>query len=92
MFRSRALAKDFAFLEDKIEAKLSGWRSKCLSWARRRTLINSVVLSTPIYSMYSFSIPNNVCNRMDAFTRRFWWNSNKNEGRFLAWKDWDSLC
>ena len=28
MFRSRAPAKDFAFLEDKIEAKLSGWRSK----------------------------------------------------------------
>lgn len=41
-------------------------------------------LSTPIYSMSSFSIPNNVCNRMDAFTRRFWWNSNKNEGKFLA--------
>ena len=39
MFMSRAPSKDFAFLEDKIEAKLSSWRSKCLSWAGRRTLI-----------------------------------------------------
>ena len=92
MFMSRAPSKDFAFLEDKIEAKLLGWRSKCLSWAGRRTLINSVALSTPIYSMSSFFIPNKVCNRMDALTRRFWWNPNKREGRFLAWKDWDNLC
>ena len=71
MFMSRAPSKDFAFLEDKIEAKLSGWRSKCLSWVGRRTLINSVALSTPIYSMSSFFIPNKVCNKMDALTRRF---------------------
>ena len=71
MFMSRAPSKDFAFLEDKIEAKLSSWRSKCLSWAGRRTLIDSMVLSTPIYSMSFFSIPNKVCNRMDALTRRF---------------------
>ena len=55
-------------------------------------MIDSVVLLTPIYSMSSFSIPNKVCNRMDALTRRFWWNPNKREGGFLAWKDWDSLC
>ena len=30
MFLSRAPSKDFAYLEDKIEAKLAGWRSKCL--------------------------------------------------------------
>ncbi|KAL0006983.1 hypothetical protein SO802_008485 [Lithocarpus litseifolius] len=92
MFLSRAPSKDFAYLEDKIEAKLSGWRSKCLSWVGRRTLINSVALSIPIYTMSSFSIPNKVCNSMDGLTRRFWWKPNKLEGRFLAWKSWDSLC
>lgn len=39
---SRAPSKDFAFLQHKLEAKLIGWRSKCLSWVGRRTLINSV--------------------------------------------------
>ena len=92
MFLTRALSKDFTYLEDKIAAKLSGWRSKCLSWAGRRTLINSVALSIPIYTMSSFPIPNKVCDKMDGLARRFWWNPNKQEGRFLAWKSWDSLC
>lgn len=91
MFMSRAPLKDFAYLEDKIEAKLSGWRSKCLSWAGRRALINSVALSILISTMSSFFIPNKVCNRMDGLIRRFSWKPNKHEGRFLAWKSWESL-
>ena len=31
MFLSRAPSKDFAFLQDKLEAKLASWRRKCLS-------------------------------------------------------------
>ena len=92
MFLTRALSKDFAYLEDKIAAKLSGWRSKCLSWAGRRMLINSVALSILIYTMSSFPIPNKVCDKMDGLARRFWLNPNKQKGRFLAWKSWDSLC
>lgn len=41
--------------------------------------------------MSSFFIPNKVCNRMDGLIRRFSWKPNKHEGRFLAWKSWDSL-
>ena len=86
MFLSRAPSKDFAFLEDKLEMKLSGWRSNCLSLAGRRNLINSVAQSMLIYTMSSFSIPNKVCNNLDALTRRFWWKPKQKEGRFLAWK------
>ena len=92
MFLSRAPSKDFVFLEDKLETKLSGWRSNCLSLAGRRNLINSVAQSMLIYTMSSFSIPNKVCNNLDALTRRFWWKPKQKEGRFLAWKAWDSLC
>ena len=57
---SRAPSKDFAFLQNKLESKLSGWRSKCLSWAGRRTLITAVAQSIPTYAMSSFNIPNKV--------------------------------
>ena len=50
-----------------------------------------VALSIPIYTMSSFSIPNKVCDKTDGLARRFWWNPNKHEGRFLTWKSWDSL-
>ena len=33
-----------------------------------------------------------ICDRMDAFIRRFWWNPSKESDRFLAWKAWDDLC
>lgn len=92
MFLSRATSKDFAFRQDKLEAKLMGWRSKCLSWASRKTLINSIAQIIPIYTMSTFSIPNKVCNKLDSITRRFWWKSKQHEGRFLASKAWDNLC
>ena len=28
----------------------------------------------------------------DSLTRRFWWKPNQSEGRYIAWKAWDSLC
>ncbi len=42
MFLSRAPTKDFQFFQEKLKGKLKGWRSKCLSWARRCTLIKSM--------------------------------------------------
>ena len=92
MFLSKAPSKDFSFLQDKLEAKLMGWRSKCLLWAGRKTLINSVAQSIPNYTMSTFSIPNKVCDRLDSLNRRFWWKPNQSEGRYIAWKAWDSLC
>uniref|UniRef100_A0A2N9HLN9 Ribonucleotide reductase large subunit domain-containing protein n=1 Tax=Fagus sylvatica TaxID=28930 RepID=A0A2N9HLN9_FAGSY len=41
--------KDFAFMKEKLESRVSGWKSKCLSWAGRATLIKSVAQATPIY-------------------------------------------
>ena len=92
MLLSRALSKDLAFLQDKLETKLLGWRSKCLSWEGRRTLINAVAQSIPTYAMSSFNISNKVCDKLDSLSRRFWWKLNQREGRFLAWKAWNDLC
>lgn len=89
---SRSLPLDFSYLCEKLEAKLMGWRSKCLSWVGRKTLISSVALSIPTYAMSSFNIPKKVCDKMDAFTRRFWWKQKEKEGKFLAWKSWNKLC
>lgn len=76
--------KDFTFLEDKLEVKLMGWRSKRLSWAGRRTLINSVEQTLPNYTMSTFSIPNKVCDKLDSLTRRFLWKPRQSEGGFMA--------
>nr|XP_023903348.1 uncharacterized protein LOC112015206 [Quercus suber] len=89
---SRAPSKDFIYLQHKLEARLIKWRSKCLLWARGRTLCNTVVQTIPIYTMSTFNIPNKVCDKLDSLTRRFWWKPKNQNGNFLALKVWDKLC
>lgn len=92
MFLSKALFKDFAFLQDKLEAKLMGWRSKSLSWASRRVLINSTAQSLPNYIMSTFNIPNKVCDKLDSLIKRFWWKPKQQDSKFITWKGRDHLC
>ena len=87
MFLSRSSTKDFKFIQQRVESKLKGWRSKCLSQAGRCTLIKSVAQAIP-----TFEVPSTICDNIDAITRRFWWNPKKSSGRYLAWKAWDKLC
>ncbi|XP_030923475.1 uncharacterized protein LOC115950411 [Quercus lobata] len=92
LFRSRAPSKDFKFLQEKLESRLMGWRSRCLSWADRSTLIKSVVQALPNHTMSICSVPNTICDKLDTLTRRFWWKPREPEGRYLAWRSWDKLC
>jgi hypothetical protein len=92
LFNTRSRVKDFKYLQDKMEARLKGWRSKTLSWAGRSTLIKSVAQALPTYTFSTFDVPTMVCDKLDATIRRFWWNPKKEKGRFLAWRSWEHLC
>ena len=92
LFNSSSRIKDFKFLQDKLESRLLGWRSKALSWVGRATLIKSVALALPSYTFSSSNVPVAVYEKMDAAVRRFWWNPSTNSGRFLAWKAWSDVC
>ena len=71
LFLTRSPSKDFKFLQEKLKVKLSGWRSRCLSWASTCTLINSVAQALPNYTLSSFNIPEKICDKLDYLTRRF---------------------
>lgn len=84
LFPSRSPSKDIKFLEEKLEAKLAGWRSNCLSWAGICTLINLVTQAIPNYTLSAFNVPTKNCNKMDALFRRFWWKPNERNTSFIA--------
>ena len=92
MFPTRSPSRDFKFLEDKLEAKLAGWRSRCLSWASRATLIKAVAQSIPTYTLSAFNVPANNCNKLDVATRWFWWKPKDRGSKYIAWTSWDKLC
>lgn len=92
MFLSRSPSKDFRFLQNKLEARLSGWRSRTLSWADMSALISTVAQNLPNYTMSSFKVPSCIYDKLDGLTRCFWWKPNNEDGKFLALKSWDKLC
>jgi hypothetical protein len=92
LFLTRRKSKDFEFLAERLEAKISSWSSKYLSWAGRATMIRLVAQMIPVYTMSTFKIPSKICDRMDATIRRFWWKNGSNTRHFTAWKNWESLC
>lgn len=88
LFLSRAISKDFKYLQERLESMLMGWRSKCLSWAGRSNFIYSVAQAIPNYAMSTSAFyPKCVSNWM-----KFWWKPKETEGSFVAWKSWDKLC
>ncbi|XP_060969883.1 uncharacterized protein LOC133037085 [Cannabis sativa] len=89
---SRSKRNDFQFVVDRVKNRLEGWRSKLLSQAGRTTLINSVIASTPIYTMSTFLLPKTICSTLDKLARKFWWVGATGKNRFLALTSWDSIC
>ncbi|KAF4361814.1 hypothetical protein F8388_016411 [Cannabis sativa] len=84
--------RDFGFLVDKMARRIEGWKFRLLSLAGRTTLIQSVALNVPIYTMSSFLIPKSICTALDKLVRRFWLKGSDDSSRFLALANWDSIC
>ena len=92
IFSSSSKTKDFKLLIDRLGSKLKGWRSKALSWAGRKILIQTVSQGLPFYAFSTTEVLALVCNNLDSAMRRFWWNPRKKRGHFMACKSWDLLC
>jgi len=51
---------------DKVKARLSAWRGKCLSLAGRVCLIRSVLTSIPLFYLSFFIAPISVCHKISS--------------------------
>ena len=74
----------FAKLKQKVANKVSGWKEKLLTHARKEILIKSVAQAVPAYSMSCFLLPGKLCEELTGMIRQFWWGQVKNEKK-LAW-------
>ncbi|KAM6554656.1 hypothetical protein CsatB_015418 [Cannabis sativa] len=68
-----------------------GWKVKTLSKVGRATLIKSVGLSLPTYTMQTTELSNRLVNMIDGLVRDFWWGFEKGN-RGLHLRAWDKLC
>jgi hypothetical protein len=67
--------RDFDFIVEKVQAKLSSWKAKLLSPACRVILVQSVTSAILAYYMQNVALPIRVCSNLDKLNRDFLWGS-----------------
>lgn len=83
---SRNKSKEFKILKDKVSTRLNGWNHFLLSKMDKATLIKFVVQAILIYAISTSRIPSGVCEELVAMVRKFWCDSNPNNGICMALK------
>lgn len=85
---SRITNQIFNHLCEKIDCRLSGWKSKYLFLAGRITLAKSTITSLATYSMQSSKIPRMICDNIGMKARGFIWggSENKRGTHLLSWE------
>ncbi|OMO87284.1 reverse transcriptase [Corchorus capsularis] len=76
---------------DKVLRRLANWKGKVLSYAGRRTLIQSTLSSIPIYTMQTALLPASTAERLDQLNRNFLWGGDVDNSRGHL-VNWDRVC
>jgi hypothetical protein len=84
-------SRDFDFIVEKVQAKLSSWKAKLLSPAGRVVLIQAVTSSIPAYYMQNVALPIRTCSKLDKLNRDFLWGSSADRKR-MHMVGWDKVC
>jgi len=69
----RSTRAQFQYVLERIDNRLAGWKTSCLSLAGRTTLIQSTIEAIPSYTMQTIKLPRSLCDDIDRKIRRFLW-------------------
>ncbi|XP_062021276.1 uncharacterized protein LOC133737799 [Rosa rugosa] len=91
LIHSRVNKYTYISILDKVQSRLSGWKSKVLSMAGRLTLIHSVTATIPSYAMQTAKLPTSICDSLDKLNRNFLWGDIEDKRR-VHLINWDTVC
>lgn len=69
---------------EKVQSKLSSWKSKTLSSGGRLTLVQLVIGSLPLFYFSIFKAPTSILKALEKLRRRFLWGGNDEKGK-ICW-------
>ncbi|XP_026390910.1 uncharacterized protein LOC113286536 [Papaver somniferum] len=70
---------------ERMTVRLAPWKRRYLSKARRVELINSTLMSIPLYYLSLFKIAVSVAKKLERLMRNFWWGDTITKKR-LHWR------
>ena len=71
----------FNFVMEKVQSKLSGWKTKLLPRVGKLMLAKITVTSIAKYYMQCHDLPIKVCDGIDKVVRDFMWGSTEGKKR-----------
>ncbi|GJS09164.1 RNA-directed DNA polymerase, eukaryota, reverse transcriptase zinc-binding domain protein [Tanacetum coccineum] len=82
--------KSWDIVLNKVQGRLSKWKSKVLSVGGRLILLKSVLGATPIYSMSIYKAPMYVINKLEAIRSHFF-NGGDPNIRKMTFVKWENI-
>jgi len=79
-----------SFIKDRLQSKLIGWYSKCLSQGGKDILLKSIAMALPVYAMSCFKFPKLTIQNLVSVMMEFWWNNSQNQHK-IHWISYDKL-
>jgi hypothetical protein len=76
---------------NRLKTRLSGWRSRFLSFGGRLVLLKSVLTSLPVYALSFFKAPSGIITAIESLLIKFFWGGCE-DSRKTAWVAWPSIC
>ena len=71
--------REFQHIIDRVHKRISDWKVKFLSQARKEILIKAVLQAIPTYCMSILLLPKKLCKDLNGLMQSFWWWSKNNE-------------
>lgn len=86
LFKGRCKAEHIDTLLQKFATRSEGWKTKFLSFARKITLIDSILASLPVHLMSCMVLPKYIIGHMESLLRSFLWNQRgQNRAQWVSW-------
>ncbi|GLT29392.1 hypothetical protein SLA2020_042640 [Shorea laevis] len=89
ILHDRSKPRTYKYILEKMQLKLARWKQNLLSMVGRRTLIQAVTSSIPIYTMQTVLLPSSICSKIDILNRKFLWAADmqSNKPHLVNWND-----
>jgi hypothetical protein len=78
----RLTITEWKAVEERLQKRLSSWKSKLLSLGGRLVLINSVLTNMVLYMISFFLLPKGVLHKQDYYRSRFFWQGDNKKKKY----------
>jgi hypothetical protein len=75
----------------RLKNRLSGWKSRFLSFGGRLIQLKSVLTSLSVYALSFFKAPSGTISSTESLLIKFFWGGSE-DSRKISWINWKTIC